>query len=50
VLPVLDGLADLLPWGGLRCGSTVVVRGSTTLLLALLATASSAWAAVEETT
>lgn len=48
VLPVLDGLADLLPWGGLRRGSTVVVRGSTTLLLALLAaaTANGSWAAV----
>nr|WP_236650424.1 hypothetical protein [Kutzneria albida] len=48
VLPVLDGLADLLPWGGLRRGSTVVVRGSTTLLLALLAaaTVNGSWAAV----
>lgn len=47
-LPVLDGLAGLLPWGGLRRGSTVVVRGSTTLLLALLAaaTAEGSWAAV----
>ncbi len=47
-LPVLDGLAGLLPWGGLRRGSTVVVRGSTTLLLALLAaaTAEGSWAAI----
>ncbi|QUQ70760.1 hypothetical protein [Kutzneria sp. CA-103260] len=47
-LPVLEGLAGLLPWGGLRRGSTVVVRGSTTLLLALLAaaTAEGSWAAV----
>jgi hypothetical protein len=47
-LPVLDGLAGLLPWGGLRRGSTVVVRGSTTLLFALLAaaTAEGSWAAV----
>jgi hypothetical protein len=47
-LPVLDGLAGLLPWGGLRRGSTVVVRGSTTLLLALLAAATNegSWAAV----
>ena len=47
-LPVLEGLAGLLPWGGLRRGSTVVVRGSTTLLLALLAaaTAEGSWAAI----
>jgi hypothetical protein len=41
-------LADLLPLHGLRRGSTVVVRGSTTVLLALLAeaTAGGSWAAV----
>jgi hypothetical protein len=51
-LPVLGGLASLLPWGGLRRGSTVVVRGSTTLLLALLAvaTAEGSWAAARGTT
>src|SRR4051794_20808347 len=48
VLPVRGELADLLPWGGLRRGSTVSVRGSTSLLLALLATATAegCWAAV----
>ena len=48
VLPVHAELADLLPWGGLRRGSTVAVRGSTALLLALLAeaTANGSWAAV----
>ncbi|OLF13634.1 hypothetical protein BU204_26575 [Actinophytocola xanthii] len=48
VLPVLPDLADLFPWGGLRRGSTVAVRGSTSLLLALLAapTATGSWAAV----
>ncbi|PXY38177.1 hypothetical protein BA062_05490 [Prauserella flavalba] len=48
VLPVLPALAELLPWGGLRRGSTVAVHGSTSLLLALLAeaTASGSWAAV----
>ncbi|WNV91905.1 hypothetical protein RM788_21630 [Umezawaea sp. Da 62-37] len=48
VLPVRGELADLLPWGGLRRGSTVSVRGSTSLLLALLstATAEGCWAAV----
>src|SRR5690606_26100282 len=40
VLPVHPYLAPLLPDGGLRAGSTVVVRGSTSLLLALLAEAS----------
>lgn len=46
VLPVTDTLVDLFPWGGLRRGSTVAVRGSTSLLLALLAAASAAgsWA------
>jgi hypothetical protein len=48
VLPVRAGLARLLPHGGLRRGSTVVVRGSVTVLLALLAeaTAGGSWAAV----
>ena len=48
VLPVRGELAGLLPWGGLRRGSTVSVRGSTSLLLALLATATAegCWAAV----
>ena len=45
VLPVHPHLVALLPDGGLRTGTTVVVRGSTSLLLALLAEASSdgAW-------
>jgi hypothetical protein len=45
---VLDALAPLLPWGGLRRGSVVSVQGSTSLLLALLSTASAAglWTAV----
>src|SRR2546422_1478023 len=48
VLPVRPELADLFPWGGLRRGSTVAVRGSTSLLLALLAesTVAGSWAAV----
>ncbi|SDF68507.1 hypothetical protein SAMN05216553_102653 [Lentzea fradiae] len=48
VLPVRGELAGLLPWGGLRRGSTVSVGGSTSLLLALLAgaTAEGRWAAV----
>jgi hypothetical protein len=48
VLPVSAELADLLPQHGLRRGSTVVVRGSTALLLALLAEATTAgsWAAI----
>lgn len=47
-LPVLPELAAVLPFGGLRRGSTVSVRGSTSLLLALLAeaTARGSWAAV----
>ncbi|MFC4004456.1 hypothetical protein ACFS2C_18410 [Prauserella oleivorans] len=47
VLPVSPSLAELLPWGGLRRGSTVAVTGSTSLLLALLAeaTARGSWAA-----
>ncbi|MER7115372.1 hypothetical protein ABT332_12865 [Saccharomonospora azurea] len=48
VLPVAPALAGLLPREGLRRGSTVAVRGSTSLLLALLAeaTARGSWAAV----
>ncbi|ASR34177.1 hypothetical protein BAY61_03275 [Prauserella marina] len=48
VLPVLPALSGFLPWGGLRRGSTVAVRGATSLLFALLAEATSAgaWAAV----
>jgi hypothetical protein len=48
VLPVNAELAGLFPWGGLRRGSTIAVRGSTGLLFALLAeaTASGSWAAV----
>lgn len=47
-LPVASELASVLPWGGLRRGSTLAVHGSTSLLLALLAKATSAgsWAAV----
>jgi len=46
--PVVGPLAPLLPGGGLRQGSVVAVRGSTALLLALLAaaTAQGVWAAV----
>ncbi|MCP2261560.1 hypothetical protein LX15_005286 [Streptoalloteichus tenebrarius] len=48
MLPVRAELAAVLPWGGLRRGSTVAVRGSTALLLATLAeaTAAGSWAAV----
>ncbi|MEU4741907.1 hypothetical protein AB0G02_15785 [Actinosynnema sp. NPDC023658] len=47
-LPVRGELAGLLPWGGLRRGSTVSVRGATSLLLTLVAaaTAEGCWAAV----
>ncbi|MEU7531415.1 hypothetical protein AB0A74_37180 [Saccharothrix sp. NPDC042600] len=47
-LPVRGELAEILPWGGLRRGSTVSVRGSTSLLLTLVAeaTAEGCWAAV----
>lgn len=47
VLPVRRELRALLPDGGLRRGSTVAVRGSTSLLLALLAeaTVTGSWAA-----
>ncbi|GAB3437072.1 hypothetical protein [Actinophytocola sediminis] len=48
MLPVHPDLAALFPWGGLRRGSTVAVRGSTSVLLALLAaaTAGDSWAGV----
>jgi hypothetical protein len=47
-LPVHPDLAALFPWGGLRRGVTVAVRGSTSLLFALLAspTETGSWAAV----
>lgn len=47
-LPVHQALAGLFPSGGLRRGTTVGVRGSMSLLLALLAapTAAGSWAAV----
>lgn len=48
VLPVRAELADLFPHRGLRRGGTVAVRGSTSLLLALLAEATTggSWAAI----
>lgn len=48
VLPVRAGLSSLLPSGGLDRGSTMVVAGSTSLVLGLLAEASQggAWVAV----
>lgn len=48
VVPVRHDLATLLPAGGLRKGTTVVLDGSTALLLTLLATATTrgSWAAV----
>jgi len=48
LLAVLPELARLLPGGGLRRGSTVAVRGATSLVLALLAAATrdGSWAAV----
>lgn len=48
VLPTRAELATVLPWSGLRRGSTVAVHGSVSLLFALLAeaTASGSWAAV----
>ncbi|GAA1734273.1 hypothetical protein GCM10009809_31960 [Isoptericola hypogeus] len=47
VLPVHPALAALLPGGGLAAGALLAVHGSTTLLLALLASASrsGAWVA-----
>ncbi|PPK69652.1 hypothetical protein CLV40_103262 [Actinokineospora auranticolor] len=48
LLPVHPGLTAAFPWGGLRRGGTVSVRGNTSLLLNLLAgpSAAGAWAAV----
>ncbi|HEX4222041.1 MAG TPA: hypothetical protein VHZ97_06755 [Pseudonocardiaceae bacterium] len=48
LLPVRAELAELLPLGGLRRGSTISVRGSNSLLHALLATATTrgSWAGV----
>ena len=48
LLAVLPELAQLLPGGGLRRGTTVAVRGATSLVLALLAapTREGSWAAV----
>jgi hypothetical protein len=48
VLPTRAELATVLPWSGLRRGSTVAVHGSVALLVALLAEATSngSWAAV----
>jgi hypothetical protein len=48
MLPVHQALVDLFPWGGLRRGVTVAVRGSTSLLFALLAqaTETGSWAAL----
>lgn len=47
-LPVLEPLRALLPGGGLRRGATVVITGSTAVLLAVLAGPSAAglWCAV----
>lgn len=47
-LPVTPALAGLLPGGGLRRGSTVLVSGSMALVLALLAEATreGSWAAI----
>src|ERR1700712_2308228 len=42
LLPVAGPLTGLLPWGGLRRGSTGSVHGSTALLLSLVAEASRA--------
>ena len=48
MLPVHPALTTLFPWGGLRRGTTVAVRGSTSLLFALLAppTGTGSWAAL----
>lgn len=48
VLPTRAELATVLPWSGLRRGSTVAVHASVSLLFALLseATANGSWAAV----
>ncbi len=48
LLPTRTELAAVLPWSGLRRGSTVAVHGSVSLLFALLseATSKGSWAAV----
>src|SRR5450830_1672498 len=48
LLPVLPGIAPVLPQGALRRGSTLAVTGSTSLVLALVAQASQegSWAAL----
>ncbi|GAA4021450.1 hypothetical protein GCM10022247_52040 [Allokutzneria multivorans] len=48
VLPVRTELREVLPWPGLRRGATIALRGSTSLLFAVLAsaTAEGSWAAV----
>lgn len=48
LLPVDEGLAGLFPFGGLRRGTTIMVRGSTAVMLKLLAAATveGSWAAV----
>jgi hypothetical protein len=48
VVPVPEALAGLFPWRGMRLGSVVSVQGSTSLLFALLSTASAAgaWTAI----
>ncbi|MEV6639379.1 hypothetical protein [Amycolatopsis sp. NPDC051371] len=48
LLPVVPAIAELLPGGGLRRGSSVSVSGSTALVLALLAEATQrgSWAAI----
>jgi hypothetical protein len=48
VLPTRAELVTVLPWPGLRRGSTVTVHGSVSLLFALLseATSNGSWAAV----
>lgn len=48
LLPVIPELVGLLPWGGLRRGSTLRVVGSTSLTLALVAAAvaQGSWIAV----
>ena len=48
ILPVVDELITIFPWGGLSRGSTVAVRGSTSFALATIAAASASgsWLAV----
>ncbi|SDM33477.1 hypothetical protein [Allokutzneria albata] len=47
-LPVRPELRAVLPWPGLRRGATIALRGSTSLLFAILASATTegSWAAV----